>query len=69
MPKRKPSPPKEIQTPVSAPAQWHKALAAITGELSLAIIHRKMLRGDVIRWRNAIDDVMGEMDALIDGPR
>lgn len=69
MPKQKPKPPKEIQTPVSAPAQWHKSIAGVSGEISFAVIKRKMLKGDIVRWRDTLLAVAGEMDALVTGPR
>jgi hypothetical protein len=65
MPKKKPAPPKEVATPVSAPAQWHKRTAVVTGELSYAVIKRKMLKSDVARWRDELTAIAGEMDALV----
>lgn len=54
--------------PVSAPAQWHKRMAAITGELSFSVIKRKMTKGDVLRWSAELRSVADEMKALTDAP-
>jgi hypothetical protein len=67
MPKKKPAPPKEVATPVSAPAQWHKRTAVVTGELSYAVIKRKMLKSDVARWRDELISISNEMNNLLGG--
>lgn len=69
MPKQKPKPPKELQTPVSAPAQWHKRVAVITGEISYAVIKRKMMKGDLIRWSDELVSISNEMKELLGGRR
>jgi hypothetical protein len=65
-PKSKPT---EAPMPVSKPAEWHKLVASIAGELSLAVIKRKMNRQDLLRWAGVLSTVAGEMDDTAAGPR
>jgi hypothetical protein len=55
--------------PVSAPANWHRRLAGVTGDLSLAVVKRSLTKGQVMAWAAILDEVRGEMDAFANRPR
>lgn len=61
--------PAEVAMPVSAPANWHKRLAGVTGELSLAVVRRSMTKGQLMAWSVILKEVAGEIDALTNRPR
>lgn len=55
---------KEVPAPVSKPANWHKSVAGVAGEISLAVVRRSMTKGDVQRWATTLEGVVGEMRDL-----
>jgi hypothetical protein len=55
--------------PVSAPAQWHRKLAAVTGQLSLAIVRRSITKGQLQNWSQEIKEVLEAIDAFAARPR
>jgi hypothetical protein len=66
MPKRKPKakqPETEAPAPVSNPARWHKSIASVAGELSLAIVRRKMTKGEVRGWAARLRETVEEMES------
>lgn len=62
--------PSEVPVPVSAPANWHRKLAAVVGQLSMAVVRRSMTKGQVENWSTTLAEVLEEMkNALATRPR
>jgi hypothetical protein len=64
--KKKPS---EEPVPSGAPANWHRRLARVTGELSLAVVRKSTTKGQMQDWLKELDAVREEMNAFAFGPR
>jgi hypothetical protein len=61
--------PIEDEVPVSAPASWHKRLAGVTGELSMAVVRRSITKAQIQTWALALKEVGEEMNAFANRPR
>jgi hypothetical protein len=59
--------PTEIAMPASKPADWHRRIAQVTGQLSMAVVRRSMTKGQLEGWRNELREVGEEMNATLGG--